>query len=475
MILVGRENERSMLLNAYSSFKPEFAVVYGRRRVGKTYLVDATFDGKYSFRHSALPPATDDRQSEMSPLQRQLTHFYYSLLSFGLKPTKKPKNWAEAFYLLETLLSKKENERLVIFLDELPWFDTPKSDFVSHFVGFWNNWACFHNVLLIVSGSSISWITNKIFLDHGGLYGRPTLRIGLLPFTLKETERFLIQKGIVLSRYDIALAYIYFGGIPYYLDILQPGLSLPQSIDQAFFAENAPLRNEFDNLFKASFGRPEAIRDIVLALNTRRDGLTRDEILKQIGKEDGGTFSENIKSLEQANFVSSYKRLGEADKRYRLIDAFSKFALLFQEGLETHDEHYFSNNSNSGSLNALKGYGFENLCFSHVPQIKFALGISGVACSAYSYSLKKDGAQIDMVLQRKDNIVNLCEMKFTTEPYRLSKEDEESTHQKVSAIEKLIPDSSAVHPVLVTTYPVGSSRYQSLFVKIITLDDLFAI
>ena len=473
MLLIGREKEQQILRQANASFKPEFVIVYGRRRIGKTYLVDATFQGRFAFRISALPPLRKG-ESKQSPLRRQLDHFYYTLLLHGMKRCPSPKSWAEAFYLLESLLSEKGNERLVVFLDEIPWFDTPKSDFIPNFIGFWNNWACSRNITLIVSGSSIAWITQKILDDVGGLYGRPTQRLKLSAFTLKETEQFFERKGINLSRYDIAQAQIFMGGVPYYLDQFQPGLSFAQNMDRIFFSEDAPLKNEFDDLFPASFLRPNDVKDIVLALGRKREGLSRGDILKALRKKDGGTFTDDLRALERADFISPFQRLGEKETRYRLIDPFSKFAMLFQSEIPLKDPRYFSNNLNSGSINALKGYGFENLCFNHLSQIKAALGISGVACEAHSFSSADPASQIDMVLVRKDNIINLCEMKFTIDPLSLSKAEYKSLQAKIKAISSLAPLSSAVHPVLVTTYDPGESLYRSSFERIITLDDLFS-
>ena len=473
MLLIGREKEQQLLRKANDSFKPEFIVIYGRRRIGKTYLVDATFQGQFAFRISALPPLQKGKSAQ-SPLRRQLDHFYYTLLMHGMKRCKKPKSWAEAFYLLEAFLSEKNNERLVVFLDELPWFDTPKSDFITNFIGFWNNWACSRNITLIVSGSSIAWMTKNIFDDVGGLYGRPTLRMKLSAFSLKETELFFQRKGVNLSRYDIAQAQIFLGGVPYYLDQFQPGLSFAQNMDGIFFSENAPLQGEFNDLFPASFLRPSEVKNIVLALGGKREGLSRGDILKLLKKQDGGTFTDDLLALERADFICSFRRLGEKQTRYRLIDPFSKFAMLFQNEIPLKDPHYFSANLNSGTINALKGYGFENLCFNHLHQIKAALGISGVACETYSFSASNPASQIDMVIVRKDNIINLCEMKFTVDPYSLSKAEDQSLQTKIKAISSLSPLSSAIHPVLVTTYDPGDSLYRNSFERIITLDDLFS-
>ena len=241
MRIIGRKREQDELMSRYHSSNSEFVAIYGRRRVGKTYLVNSTFKEQYAFKHTGLSPFDDGRKITMTD---QLQAFHYSLLRYGQsEEIPVPKTWLEAFFRLENLLSSKaDGSKQVVFIDELPWMDTPRSKFVTAFEGFYNNWASERDdILLIICGSSSSWILKNIVNNHGGLYDRLTCQIKLTPFTLKETEEFFRSKGIDLERYDIVRAYMAFGGVPYYLGYVKPGMSVEQSIDDAFFKENASL------------------------------------------------------------------------------------------------------------------------------------------------------------------------------------------------------------------------------------------
>lgn len=253
--MIGREKEADILNNLYHSGKAQLVAIYGRRRVGKTYLVDEVFQNRITFRHAGLSPVEEDGNR----MKKQLEHFYYSLVMQGMKAKAKPKDWLEAFFMLEQLLQEKDDgSRQLVFLDELPWMDTRKSGFLTAFEAFWNTFACHrHNLMVIVCGSSNSWILDKLINNHGGLYGRVTYQIYLLPFSLKETKAFFKDRDIILSDYDIVQSYMIFGGIPYYLGYFQRGLSLAQNVDAIVFKKNAPLRTEFDRLFSSVFSSPE--------------------------------------------------------------------------------------------------------------------------------------------------------------------------------------------------------------------------
>ena len=250
--MIGREKEVKELNKLYDRNRAELVAVYGRRRVGKTYLIDETFAGRITFRHAGLSPADEDAKGL---LRAQLDHFYNSLLLFGMEKSKKPDNWLDAFLLLEQFLQKTDNgSRQLVFLDELPWLDTPRSGFIRAFEGFWNNWGCHRkNLMVVVCGSANSWMMNSLINNHGGLYNRVTYEIKLAPFTLHECEAFFQANNIRLSRYDIAQSYMIFGGIPYYLGYFDGEYSLAQNVDRMIFARNAKLKDEYDRLYQDDF------------------------------------------------------------------------------------------------------------------------------------------------------------------------------------------------------------------------------
>ena len=329
-MLVGREHEAQELNRLYESGEAEFVAIYGRRRVGKTYLVNETFSGRITFSHAGLSPADG---SVDATLRLQLDHFAQSLELQGAKGIKRPKSWLEAFFLLEKHLQDiDDGSRQVVFLDELPWLDTPRSGFLTAFEAFWNGWGCSRkNLMVIVCGSATSWVLDRLVNNHGGLYNRLTYEIRLAPFTLGQCEKLLESRHVNMSRYDIAQAYMTCGGIPYYLNYFEGSRSLAQNIDALFFSRGAKLANEFDRLFDSVFTNPETEKAIVRFLNTRRRGFRRAEIADALGTKDGGRLSRNLKALIASDFVERYVPFGYGarEEHYRLIDPFCLYYLHF--------------------------------------------------------------------------------------------------------------------------------------------------
>ncbi len=473
--MVGRTKEIGELNALYERNGAELVAVYGRRRVGKTFLINETFKGKFTFKHTALSPD----HGEGETLKNQLNAFYASLLRFGVNESvKKPNDWFEAFYLLEKLLdSKGENERLLVFLDELPWLDTPKSYFIKAFEGFWNGYGCAkNNLMIIVCGSANSWIQNNLINSHGGLYDRVTYEIKVSPFTLKECEQFFVEKGIAMTRYDIASSYMVLGGIPYYLGYFKRDKSLAGNIDELFFENNGHLKLEFDRLFLSSFDNSEFTERIVRLLSVRRKGFTRDEIAKKLKVSDGGNLTKAINALLSSDFIDKYVPFGTKSKiaYYRLIDPFCIFYLRFCYE-QSREPSFWSSGVSGQELSSWRGLAFENVCLNHVYQIKKALGISGVITrtSSWNYSGENGDGQVDLIISRNDNIVNVCEMKFYSKPFSVDKELYMKMLSRDDEIRNYISKKAGVHNTLVTTFGVTKNEYSSIFHNVITLDDLF--
>ncbi|MDO4401268.1 MAG: ATP-binding protein [Coriobacteriia bacterium] len=476
-MLVGREHEVRELNRLFESGEAELVAIYGRRRVGKTYLVDETFSGHITFRHAGLSPA--DGMTGTS-LRVQLEHFAQSLELQGAEVPRRPESWLEAFFLLEKHLQKIDNgKRQVVFLDELPWLDTPRSGFLGAFEAFWNGWGCHRrNLMVIVCGSATSWVLDRLVNNHGGLYNRLTYEIKLAPFNLRECEQLLDSRHVNLSRYDIAQAYMVFGGIPYYLGYLEGSSSLAQNIDTIVFARGAKLRNEFDRLFDSVFTNPEAEKAIVRFLYTRRRGYKRAEIADGLGISDGGRFSRNLKALIASDFVERYVPFGYGarEEHYRLIDPFCLFYLHFVDGARGLSDRYWQERIDAQPVVTWRGLAFENLCFNHVEQIKAALGVSGVrtTCSAWQVrDGERGGAQIDLLLQRGDNVVNACECKFYSGEFAVDKSYYQVLLGRQQQLAEKLPRKMSVQPTLITTFGLGQNQYRWAFANIITLDDLF--
>lgn len=472
-MLIGRNKEQKLLEEAYQAEESKFIAVYGRRRVGKTYLIRECMGSKITFQHTGY---YGGKRSD------ELFEFCASLREYGQRDFLKPGNWLEAFELLKDLIRNSTENRKVIFLDELSWMDTQGSDFIMALEGFWNGWASARkDILLIVCGSVTSWMLSKIVHNKGGLYNRLSCRIHLQPFTLKECEEYIQSRNIIMTRYQILECYMIMGGIPYYWSFLEKGLSLAQNIDRIFFAREAPLEQEFDYLYAALFKKPEPYIKIVSVLGKKKTAMTREELLKATHSADSGNFTTRLEELESCGFLRRYHRYGMKERYaiYQLVDNFTLFYYKFLEERPT-DEHYWSNQINMPKVNAWCGIAFERVCLQHVSQLKQALGISGILSEACSWACKEDsskgiyGSQIDLMIVRKDQVINLCEIKFSGKKFAITKNVDEAIRKKISDFLSVTGARSAIHPILVTPYGITDGSYTGNIQNVITADDLFS-
>ena len=387
--MIGRDKERKELEKLYNSNKAEMVAIYGRRRVGKTFLVDEVFNDRINFRHAGLSPVEEDSNGL---LKAQLKHFYNSLKLQGFNGKQTPESWLDAFYMLEQLLQEKDDgSRQVVFLDELPWLDTPRSGFIRAFEGFWNTWACHRrNIMVIICGSANSWMMDELINNHGGLYGRVTYEIKLSPFTLAECELFYENRNIPFSRYDIVQSYMILGGIPYYMGYINEELSFAQNVDYIFFREGAKLKHEYDRLFDSVFKRPEAIKTIVELLYTKNMGYTRAEIANKLSISDGGHLTKDLNALIASDFVTKYVPFGysKREPHYKLVDPFCLFYLHFVKNQDKSNKLFWQQNTTLPAVVIWRGFAFENVCFNHIEQIKTALGINGIISSESAWTKK---------------------------------------------------------------------------------------
>lgn len=473
-MIVGREKEIKKLQELHDSDSAELVALYGRRRVGKTFLIDNVFENNIFFRHAGLSPV------EGNTMREQLLHFHRSLKLSGWGKNDVPTSWLEAFYMLEDLIEQHtdRNKKVVIFIDEIQWMDTPKAKFMTGFEAFWNGWACHkNNVMVVVCGSSSSWILDKLINNHGGLYNRVTCEIKLQPFTLRECEKYFESRGVTMSRYDIVQAYMMLGGIPFYLKYLDKSFSLAQNIDSLFFAENALLKDEFDRLFITLFTNSEEMKTIVRALSEKNRGLSRKEIVQATGIEDSGDFSKKLKALVSGGFVIKYSSFGNGKREdfYKLIDPFCLFYLKFMRDKKRKN---WINIEETRKVVVWKGYAFENVCWNHISQIKDALKIGGVVTEESLWSKRgdetSDGTQIDLIIDRKDHVVNMCEIKFYSDEFAVDKEYHLVLERRKKLLREIISAKSVVHSTLITTYGLRRNEYNGDFVSVIKMDDLFA-
>ena len=475
--MIGRKQEFASLQRFVDSNRAEIIVVYGRRRVGKTFLVNEFFSNSYAFKHTAVSPIGRKKTGLM---KIQLQEFFYSLKSYGLdSDIPCPTSWTEAFRLLQELLDRKyDRNKQVIFIDELPWMDTPRANFLSAFEHFCNDWCLARkHVKLVVCGSATSWIVDKMLDNKGGLYNRTTSRIYVKPFTLKECREYFDSEGFCIDNYDIILCYMALGGIPYYLSQLRRDLSIAQNIDTLLFDKEGNLADEFDKLFQSQFTNPEILKEIVALVGSKRCGLTRDEILNGMKQSSGGTFSDSLQALEKSRFISSYIPFGETERKYRLSDLFCYF-YLHHVKKNAGNKTYWQNNYNSSAMNNWLGLAFEEVVFSHIDQIKRSLGISGVVTRESSWSVEGDnensGMQIDLIIDRDDRVINVCEIKFSRREYTVTGGYARKIEERIEKVREFTNGRGSIISVLVTTYGLKNNEFSGRFPKVITMEDLFA-
>ena len=453
--MIGRANEIKLFQEKYESEKSEFLALYGRRRVGKTYLIRTFFKDKFTFQMTG--------QANVN-LKEQLENFHINLTTQDSSFTKKSKNWMQAFEQIKDCIAKSKQKKKVIFIDELPWFDTPNSRFIQALEHFWNSWASARNdVLLVVCGSAASWIINKLINNKGGLHNRVTQKMRIEPFTLKECEAYLIAKKIDMTQYQIIQLYMVLGGIPFYWDAVKKGLSAVQNIDNICFSDNGLLRTEFPNIFKSLFNKSERHEDIVLALAKKTQGLTRDEIIAETKLTNGGGITRLLTELVESGFVRKYIPFGRKSRNslYQLIDFYSLFYLKFIKDFELSNNDFWTKTMSSGKYNAWSGYAYEQVCLYHLSQIKKALGISGVLANTSSWrSISSEkGIQIDLVIDRNDQTINLCEMKFSINPFIIDKKYDEDLRNKIGTFKFETKTRKAVFMTLITTFGLQYNKY----------------
>ena len=478
--LIGREQEIEALNKYYNSGRSEFIAVYGRRRVGKTFLIRRSVDDQSAFFMTGVHGASKTNQ---------LLNFSIALQKYSKAPTiSLHRNWLLAFHALATYLETLPEGNKYVFIDELPWMDTPRSGFIAALENFWNSWAVLRNdIKLIVCGSATSWMINNLIHNRGGLHNRLTHHIQVNPFTLHECEAYFAAYNFGYSRKQIAECYMVMGGIPYYMSMLDRSISLAQNIDQMFFADNAELANEFDDLYRALFRKSATHVAVVTALATKGIGMTRQELVSATDVTDNGLFSTILEELQQCGFIRAYEPFtnGRAtatqrqnrDTLFQLIDFYTLFYFKFVRNNRYRDPHFWSTSLNSAVHNAWAGLSFEMLCLSHVETIKQALGISGVqtlVCSWRSAEMSGNGAQIDLLIDRKDETVNLCEIKFCNDEYAIDNDYEQRLRRKVNTFMAETKTNKSVILTMITTFGIKENKYSDMVQKRIVLNDLFA-
>ena len=471
--IIGRTVEFKELQWALDSQRSEFVVIYGRRRVGKTFLIRKFFNDTYSFRYVG---------SHNQSKQIQLNNFRDALIKYSGKDSIPAlKNWHEAFYQLEKYLEECTDKRKVVFFDEMPWIDTHGSDFVAELEYFWSNWVQNRDdIMFIACGSATSWMKEKLEDNRGGLHNRITHKIYLRPFYLSECKEYLEEHGFGWDEYDIIQCYMIFGGVPYYLSLLRPYLSLNENVDSLIFCRGGDLSDEFKELYNALFNNAERYINVVKLLSTKREGFTRGEIEKST-KYSGGNLTKILDNLERCDFIISYSQFGNKKKQalYRLSDFYTLFYLKYVETNRSKDENYWQHHFTDRSVESWQGFTFEEICLQHLPQIKKGLGITGIGTEASAWRFipakdeEKRGFQIDLIIQREDNIIHLIECKFAGSQYVITKDYKEKLRERVSSFKEITATRKNAVITFITPFGVAQGVNSSIVHSQLTARHLF--
>jgi hypothetical protein len=434
----------------------------------KTYLVREFYKQSIVFEVTGLFGAY---------LQDQISNFTKEIRKRSRRTLRDlPKNWLEVFSIFEMYLDTlPKGKKKVIFIDEFPWMATAKSKFLMAFENFWNTYCTKRNDLIVViCGSAASYMVQKIIKNKGGLHNRISRKIRLLPFNLSETEQFLIKKGLKFTRYDVIQIYMALGGVPQYLEKLSKGLSVSQNIDKLCFSKDGLLNDEFNQLFISLFENSERHIKIIKTLASSNKGLTRNELIVKSKLPSGGDFSLKLEELVESGFVTDYPFY--QNKRqltlYRLSDEYSRFYLKFIAFNKNGGEGTWQKLSTSQSFQSWSGFVFETLCLKHILQIKKALRIDIIYTHETCWF--NENAQIDLLIDRADNVMNVCEMKFYNSPFVIDKKYYFNLKNKISELQKASKTRKNIFITMLTTYGIKENQYSNELVQMsLSMDVLF--
>jgi len=472
--LIGREAEKKLLQDTLLSASPELVAIFGRRRVGKTFLV------RQYFARQLVIEFTGTREANLS---QQLSNFTKALgkAAGNDKLYRVPENWADAFDLLNHLLDPRlKTGKAVVFLDEFPWLNTHKSGFLPAFDHWWNSWGTRQpNLVVIICGSAASWMIKHVVNNKGGLHNRITRKIKLLPFNLYETEQYLHARNVHLDRYQVLQLYMIIGGVPHYLKEVKKGESAAQAIDRICFTKDGALQGEFKNLYHSLFDDASRHLAVVSALAKNNAGLTRNQLIAGTRLSSGGWVTELLEELIESGFVTAWPPYDKKSKDsiYKLADEFTHFYLKFMEKGRSSGSGSWQNFSTGPSWRSWSGVAFERVCLKHIPQLKKALGIAAVYTeeSAWRHLPKQEkGAQIDLLIDRRDFVINICEMKYAETMFVIDKGYAAELENKRNVFKTVTGTNKSLFITMVTSFGVKDNDYAVRLVQnSVKMDALF--
>ncbi len=458
-MLIGREHEKTLLQEALTSSRSELIAIYGRRRVGKTFLV------REFLKRSIVLEVTGLHKGSMAD---QIENFTGEISKrFRRKKVAMPSNWLETFSRLEDYLnSLRSHKKKVIFIDEFPWMATARSKFLMAFENFWNHYCTRRkDLMVVICGSAASYMIQQIIRNKGGLHNRVTQKISLLPFTLHETKLFLESRNIRYTPYDILQVYMIMGGVPHYLEKLRSGRSVAQNIDKLCFEKDGLLKEEFNELYSSLFEDSDKHLAIIKALAASNKGITRQELIKKIGTPSGGDLSLKIEELRESGFITEYAYYGNKKQLslYRLSDEYSRFYLKFVHHNKAGGRGAWQRLHKTQSYASWSGFCFETICLKHILQIKKALRIDAIFSTNSSWFNKN--TQIDLLIDRDDNVINVCEMKFYNAPFSIDKRYYQNLKNKIAELQQETKTRKNIFLVMLTSHGLKENEYSRELVQ----------
>lgn len=480
--LIGREPETKVLEQLWKSDQAELLVLYGRRRVGKTHLIRSHFSKKSTYiEFTGIRKGTFRRQ--LAAFVEKLSEVFYSSV-----PIKTPANWQEAFEMLSVGIEKlKPTQKIVVFFDELPWMVNRRSKLLQEFEYFWNTrWSLHKNIKIILCGSAASWMIDNVVNATGGLHNRLTRKILLKPFNLSTTKKFLESRGYKYTFQQVTELYMIMGGIPYYLNNLTKDKSLNQNIEIMCFSKTGTLYDEFSRLFESLFEQAEINLKLIRAIAKRRYGISREELISVVKMVSGGSFNKRIRELEAAGFIQSFVPYGREKRNifYRVIDEYCLFYLSWIEPESAYGHEiakgYWQAKYHTPHWYDWAGYSFENICIKNAEKIRQALELQYIACSIASWKFisklgeKSDGAQIDLLFDRDDGVITLCEIKFSDKPYVIDKEYAKTLVKKLEVFQLRTGTQKQLMLIMIAANGLKKNLWsEDLIDGVITLEDLY--
>ena len=429
MKFVARKEELLTLKTEFSKKESSFIAIYGRRRIGKTELINHFLSQQDGVLFSVTGAYDVGLKAHLANFSNKLA------LVFGCTEEKFT-SWDKAFWALQNELRNSqlpEGGKISIFIDELPWLAEMKDNgFKGALSLFWNDFASKRDdIFLVVCGSATAWIIRHIIDDYGSLSNRITTQIHLDVFTLSESKIFLEQQGHKgLSHKTVVDYYMVLGGVAHYLTLLNKDLSFVQNINRLFFAKNGILRTEYNRLFRSLFKNHQVHEKIVDSLSIGWSGQSLAELGKRKGLTKGAALSNALKELEASNLLVKRYRYGQK-KRDVLYSIRDPFIYFYNKWIKSVSQLDFISNPNyflavykSQSYKSWCGFAFENIAHQHILAIKKALGIAGVITKNHYWRANNTvskGAQIDILLERADDVINIIECKYHNTPFTINK------------------------------------------------------